>query len=233
MKTIPPVRRITLLSLLGILLAFSAIPAGETLPPEPQNLETFLKALLRTQPRFQASGIFTSKVPGKPAVSCGARVRFDKDVGAVFSYNTTGEDLEPYDFYYWKRSLALIVFDRDRRNIVKSEFLGAPERPLFNFVWDVVEEGETGRGLMSLIFSGLMRMNLKQDEDSIQVTFRKYLVPLPIKELSFTFDVEYRLQAFKLTESGGDTHSFQVQNFQKLTEKLKKPKIQKKPPERH
>jgi len=76
-------------------------------------------------------------------------------------------------------------------------------------------------------------MNLEQDEDSIQVTFRKYLVPLPIKELSFTFDVEYRLQAFKLTESGGDTHSFQVQNFQKLTEKLKKPKIQKKPPERH
>ena len=233
MKTIPPVWGRALPSLLGILLAFSPIPAGETIPPEPQNLETFLKAMLHKQPRFQATGIFTSKVPGKPAVSCGARVRFDKDLGAVFSYNTSGNDRNPYDFYFWKRSLALIVYDRGRTNVVKSELLGAPESLLFNFVWDVVEEGENGRGLMSLIFSGLMRMTLEQNDQAIQVTFRKYPVPLPVKELSFTFDPDYRLQAFKLTESDGGTHSFQVRNFQKNPEKLKKPKIQKKLPELH
>lgn len=206
---------------------FAGAHAGDS-PPDTNNTETFLKTFLTEQPRFQASGIFTSRKAGKPPVTCGARVRFDKDVGAVFSYNTSGEeDLEPYDFYYWKRTLALFVYDRERNTIVKSELLGAPLRPLFNFVWDVVEEGEKGRGIKSLIFSGLMRMTVEENAGSISVVFTKNLVPLPIRELSFTFDTGYRLRAFKLTESDGSTHAFQVLQHSKLIEKLRRPKIQK------
>jgi len=219
---------LALLLALGFLLAARLVVAGDS-TPDPQTMQTFVKTLLREQPRFRANGIFTLKKAGKPAVVCGARVRFDKDVGAVFSYNTTGEDLEPWDFYYWKRTLALFVYDRERKTVVKSELLGTPLRPVFNFVWDVLEETGDEPGFKSLLFSGLMRMTLEETADSLEVTFRKQLIPLPIKELVFTFDTQHRLQAIHLTEADGSAHSFKVLQYQTTTEKLRKPKLQKKP----
>jgi len=219
-------RTVRCLLLLG-LIAVSAHAGDST--PEPQELETFLKHFLREQPRFRATGLFTLKKAGKPAVVCEARIHFDKDVGAVFAYNTDARELEPWDFYYWKRHLALFVYDRERQTVLKSELQGAPLRPVFNFVWDVIEEGEKGRGLKSLIFSGLMRTRFEETSEAITVSFRKNLIPLPVRDLIFTFDPAYRLQSIKLTESDGSTHSFQVLQFQKTTEKLRKPKIRKKP----
>jgi len=217
-----------ILLLSGICLGYS----GET-APAPRDMETIIKAFLREQPRFRAAGIFTSKVPGKPPVVCGARIRFDKEVGAVFSYNTTGEELEPYDFYFWNRTLALFVYDRGRENILKSEIQGAPLRTVFNFVWDILDEAEEGAGLKTLVFSGLMQMTLDESGETIKIVFRKRMLPLPVKEITFVLNKDYELAEMNLTESNGSTHSFVVQQFQKTTEKLKKPKIQKKPPARH
>ncbi len=220
-----------ILPLLGVFLSAVTCPAGETVP-EPRSMETVIKTFLREQPRFRATGTFTSKVPGKPAVVTGARIRFDKDVGAVFAYNTSGEDLEPYDFYYWKRSLALFVYDRERDTILKSELQGAPLRTVFNFVWDVLEEGENGAGLKTLVFSGLMRMTLEKSAEIIKITFRRRMMPLPVREITFVLNRDSQLAEMKLTESNGSIHTFAVEQFQKTAEKLKKPRIQKKPPAR-
>lgn len=217
-----------ILFLSGICLGYG----GET-APAPRDMETIIKAFLREQPRFRAAGIFTSKVPGKPPVICGARIRFDKDVGTVFSYNTTGEELEPYDFYFWNRTLALFVYDRGRENILKSEIQGAPLRTVFNFVWDILDEAEEGAGLKTLVFSGLMQMTLDESGETIKIVFRKRMFPLPVKEINFVLNKDYELAEMNLTESNGSSHSFVVQQFQKTTEKLKKPKIQKKPPAKH
>lgn len=220
--------RLVMVYLAGVCLCHG----GET-APAPRDMETIIKAFLQEQPRFRAAGIFTSKVPGKPPVTCGARIRFDKDVGTVFSYNTTGEQLEPYDFYFWNRTLALFVYDRARKDILKSEMQGAPLRPVFNFVWDILGEAEEGAGLKTLVFSGLMQMTLDESGDSIRIVLRKRLMPLPVKDITFVLNKDYQLAEMNLTESNGSTHSFVVQQFQKTTEKLKKPKIRKKPPARH
>ncbi len=230
-KTSPGLRR-AILFLLLVYLAVGVSLGGET-APAPRDRETIIKAFLQEQPRFRAAGIFTSKVPGKPPVTCGARIHFDKDVGAVFSYNTTGEELEPYDFYFWNRTLALFVYNRERKDILKSEMQGAPLRTVFNFVWDILKEAEEGAGLKTLVFSGLMKMTLDESGDTIRIVFRKRLMPLPVKDITFVLNKDYQLAEMHLTESNGRAHSFAVQQFQKTTEKLKKPKIQKKPPARH
>jgi hypothetical protein len=188
----------------------------------------FIRAFLREQPRFRVKGVFTIKKPGEPPVECGARLRFDRDVGAVFAYNTTGDEPEPYDFYFWKNSLALFVYDRHRTTVVKSELLGAPYRPAFCFVWDVLRESAKGPGVRSFLFSGLMRMDMKPIRGGTEFTFTKRFGPISVEKISFTFDEDYRLRSMHLEEKGGATYSFRTVTYEKMTKKLPRPNVKKK-----
>lgn len=188
----------------------------------------FIRVFLREQPRFRVKGIFTIKKPGEPPIECGARLRFDRDAGAVFAYNTTGDEPEPYDFYFWKNSLALFVYDRHRTTVVKSEFLGVPYRPAFSFIWDVLRESSKGAGVRSFLFSGLMRMEMTPVSGGTEFSFIKRFGPISVDKVSFTFDEDYRLRSMHLEEKGGATYSFKTTLFEKMTKKLPRPNLKKK-----
>lgn len=188
----------------------------------------FIKAFLSEQPRFRVMGTFTIKKPGQPPIECGARLRFDRDVGAVFAYNTTGDEPEPYDFYFWNNSLALFVYDRERTTIVKSELLGAPYRPAFSFIWDILHEASKGAGVRTFLFSGLMRMEMSTQGGVTEITFVKRFGPISVEKISFTFDQGYRLRSMQLVETNGNTYSFKTSSFEKMTKKLPRPNIKKK-----
>jgi hypothetical protein len=209
-----------------LLLAASQSHADEKGPEASPN--DFIRTFLSEQPRFRVRGTFTIKKPGQPPIECGARLRFDRDVGAVFAYNTTGDEPEPYDFYFWNNSLALFVYNRDRTSIVKSELLGAPYRPAFSFIWDVLSEASKGAGVRTFLFSGLMRMEMTAQGDTSEITFHKRFGPISVEKISFTFDEDYRLRSMLLVESGGNTYSFKTTSFEKVTKKLPRPNIKKK-----
>ncbi len=196
---------------------------------EAAGADDFIREFLREQPRFRISGIITIKKPGKPPVECGARIRFDRNTGAVFAYNTTGDEPEPWDFYFWNKNLALFVYNRDRSTVVKSEWLGAPYRPAFNFIWDVLREAEKGAGFRTLLFSGLMQMDMHTHGGITEIFFVKRFGPISVEKISFTFDENYRLRAMQLTESTGATYSFKAITYEKLNKKLPRPNIKKQP----
>jgi hypothetical protein len=213
---------VLLLLLLGGTLAHADDKGPEASPND------FIRAFLTEQPRFRVRGTFTIKKPGQPPIECGARLRFDRDVGAVFAYNTTGDEPEPYDFYFWNNSLALFVYDRDRTNIVKSELLGAPYRPAFCFIWDVLREASKGAGVRTFLFSGLMRMEMTTQAGVTEITFVKRFGPISVEKISFAFDEGYRLRSMQLVETNGNTYSFRTISFEKMTKKLPRPNIKKK-----
>ncbi len=195
---------------------------------EEAGADDFIRAFLREQPRFRIAGAITIKQPGKPPVECGARIRFDRDTGAVFAYNTTGGEPEPYDFYFWNKNLALFVYNRDRSAVVKSEWLGAPFRPAFGFIWDVLREAEKGAGFRTLLFSGLMRMEMHARGGITEIFFVKRFGPISVEKISFVFDKNYRLRSMLLTETGGATYSFKALTYEKLSKKLPRPNVRKK-----
>lgn len=215
-------------------LLFSALIAAALLPlraddkGEEAGVDAFIREFLREQPRFRITGSITIRQPGKPPVECGARIRFDSDTGAVFAYNTTGDEPEPYDFYFWNKNLALFVYSQDRSTVVKSEWLGAPYRPAFNFIWDVVREAEKGAGFRTLLFSGLMQMDMQTHGGITEISFVKRFGPLSVEKISFVFDENYRLRSMQLTESSGATYFFKALTYEKLTKKLPRPNIKKK-----
>jgi hypothetical protein len=212
-----------LLALIAVLPSASADDKG----PETTPLD-FVRAFLREQPRFRIRGTFTIRKPGQPPFECGARLRFDRDVGAAFAFNTTGADAEPYDFYFWHNSLVLFVYDRDREHVTKAELLGIPYRPAFCFVWDVLREASKGAGVRSLLFSGLMRMDMSATQGGTEITFRKRFGPISVEKITFTFDGHYRLRSMVLVESGGGTYSFKTVAFEKMTRKLPRPNVKRK-----
>lgn len=195
---------------------------------EPAGVDDFIRAFLREQPRFRITGTITIKQPGKPPVECGARIRFDRHTGAVFAYNTTGDEPEPWDFYFWNKNLALFVYNQDRSTVVKSEWLGAPYRPAFNFIWDVLREAEKGAGFRTLLFSGLMQMDMHTHGSITEIFFVKRFGPISVEKIAFVFDENYRLRSMQLTESSGATYSFKALTYEKLNKKLPRPNIKKK-----
>ena len=216
--------RACLLTLLaGAFLACDIVQAGEGEPGP--DVREFLSAFLQEHPRFRASGILTSQEPGQKPVACGARATFDRESGAVFAYNTNGEKdaKDPFDFYYWNRSLTLLVYDRTRSERLKHEDLGAPYRTVFNFVWDVLKEAESGPGFKSLIFSGLMHMEIETRRDGTRLSFERRLGALPVREIVFTFDRKRRLKTMTIIEGNGSSHLFQVRSTVRLKEPLAPP----------
>jgi hypothetical protein len=211
-----------------LLLAAGLLPLRADDKGEEAGVDDFIRAFLREQPRFRVTGNFVIRQPGKPAVECGARMRFDRDTGAVFAYNTTGADPEPYDFYFWNKNLALFVYDRNRSTVVKSEWLGVPYRPAFNFVWDVLREAEKGAGLRTLLFSGLMQMQMQTRGGVTEIIFLKRFGPISVEKVSFAFDPDYRLRSMHLLDSSGATYSFKTQTYERITKKLPRPNIRKK-----
>jgi hypothetical protein len=216
----------TFLALLG--WGFAALAAHADDKGAEASPTDFIRSFLTEQPRFRVKGTFTIRRPGEAPIECGARLRFDRDVGAVFAYNTTGDEPEPWDFYFWNNSLALFVYDRHRTAIVKSELLGAPYRPAFCFVWDVLREASKGAGVRTFLFSGLMRMEMTPHASGTEFTFHKRFGPISVEKVSFVFDEDYRLRSMLLVETGGTTHSFKTVTFEKMTRKLPRPNIKKK-----
>lgn len=214
-------------AVLLLLVAWLAGASADDKGPE-ATPNDFIKAFLSEQPRFRVRGTFTIKKPGQPPIECGARLRFDRDVGAVFAYNTTGDEPEPYDFYFWNNSLALFVYDRERTTIVKSELLGAPYRTAFCFIWDILREASKGAGVRTFLFSGLMRMEMTTHGGETEITFVKRFGPISVEKISFSFDEGYRLRAMQLVETNGNTYSFKTSSFEKMTKKLPRPNIKKK-----
>lgn len=209
--------------LAALLLSLWQVQAGEG-EPKPEIRE-FLNAFLKEHPRFRASGVLVSQEPGKPPVTCGARATFDRTAGAVFAYNTNAEKeaKDPYDFYYWNRTLTLLVYDRGRSTLEKREEVGAPYRSLFNFVWDVLKEAESGPGVKSLIFSGLMHAEIESRRDRTQITFHRRFGALPVRYLLFEFDRKRRLKTMTIVEGDGSSHIFHVRSTQRLKSPLPPP----------
>jgi hypothetical protein len=197
--------------------------------PEAQPLD-FVRAFLREQPRFRITGTLVTRKVNQPVVECGAKLRFDREVGAAFAYNTTGAEDWPYDFYYWNRTLHLFVYDTHRTTVIKAETLGAPYRTAFNFIWDVLREAEEGAGLTTFVFNGLMQMAVKARPDGAEVVFTRRFGPVSVKKISFVFDEAYRLRTMFFEETDGDTYFFKAQTYEKMPRKLPKPKVRKKLP---
>jgi len=216
----------TLLAILLLAVTAGSVRGDDKGPEASPN--DFIRAFLSEQPRFRVNGTFTIKKPGQPPIECGARLRFDRDVGAVFAYNTTGDEPEPYDFYFWNNSLALFVYDQNRTTIVKSELLGTPYRPAFCFIWDILREAQKGAGVRTFLFSGLMRMEMAPISGGTELTFYKRFGPISVAKISFAFDADYRLRAMQLVETNGSTYSFKTATFEKMTKKLPRPNIKKK-----
>lgn len=217
------------LLLAAALLAVLSAPLRADDKGEDTSVEAFIRTFLEEQPRFKVAGTFTIKQPGKPPVECGARLRFDRENGAVFAYNTTGADVEPYDFYFWNKNLALFVYDRQRTTVTKAEWLDTPYRMAFNFVWDVLREAEKGAGFHTLLFSGLMRMELRSRGGLTEVLFLKRFGPMSVEKITFVFDSAYHLRSMQLEEANGAVYSFKAQTYEKMNKKLPRPNIKKKP----
>jgi len=97
---------------------------------------------------------------GKPPYRCRIEVVFDKQDAVLFSYNTdASKNIIPYDYNYADRRLRETIYNRDRSQIVSTTEVGAPNRTVFNFVWDLLREAEQGAGLNSLVFTGLMSLD--------------------------------------------------------------------------
>lgn len=195
--------------------------------PETGPLE-FARVFLEEQPRFRIKGTLTIRKPGEPPVECGARLRFDRDTGAVFAYNTTGDEPEPYDFYFWNNSLSLFVYDRHRSRIVKAETLGAPYRTAFSFVWGVLREAEKGAGLRTLLLSGLMRLEMTPRPGGTEIAFHRRFGPISVEKISFLFDEAYRLRSFHLVQDNGTVFTFRTVTFEKTSRKLPRPNVRRK-----
>lgn len=192
---------------------------------EDGNALDFVRAFLQEYPRFRADGTMTSTLVGKPPYRCRVEMVFDKQDAVLFSYNTdASKNIIPYDYNYADRRLQETVYNRDRSQVVKTTEVGAPNRTVFNFVWDVLREAEQGAGLNSLVFTGLMSLDRDDSKRGTTLILRRRIPAGPIESVKFTFDDDKRLRLIDIVQGNKDQHHLEIRRFRKISGDTDSPK---------
>ena len=198
---------------------------------EDGNALDFVRSFLQEYPRFRADGIMTSTLVGKPPYRCRVEMVFDKQDAVLFEYNTdASKNIIPYDYAYADRRLRETVYNRDRSQTVSTTEVGAPNRTVFNFVWDLLREAEQGAGLNSLVFTGLMSLDRDDSKRGTVLTLRRRIPAGPIESVKFTFDDDKRLRLIEIVQGNKDQHRIEIRRFRKISGDLD---LSKPAPPRH
>lgn len=181
----------------------------------------FLNDLLNKAPRFHARGVMTSNYADKPTVKANVALAFDKDRGAWFAWDTAGKAKKfPYDWFFCDGQLQETVYDETRSKEIKKSMVGMPVRPLFNFVWGVLQEVEKGPGMNTFLFKGLMKVDHEKTDDGYKVIFSRRLAPIAVEKTTFRFDRAYRLKLIEVIESNGNRHKIEIRRYYPATQPL-------------
>lgn len=194
-----------------VLVALMSTPAlaGSESSPD------FVRRFLQRHPSFDAEGVMISSLAdGKPPYRCRIDISFRKDSGVTFRYNTNAaKNIIPYDYIYRDRHLTEKVYNRDRSAILSDRELGPPNRTIFNFVWDVMRESESGAGFKSLLLSGLMSASREDSAGRTEISLERRFPIIPVKQVLFTFDADLRLKSLRIFLSDGGLHRIDIRRF--------------------
>lgn len=184
----------------------------------------FVRSFLQKYPRFHAEGTMTSSLTGRTPYRCRVEMVFDKKDAVLFSYNTdASKNIVPYDYAYANRHLKETVYNRDRTEVLKSAEVGAPNRTVFNFVWDLLGEAETGAGFNSLLFNGLMGIARENSRKGTVISLRRRIPAGPVETVRFTFDPDQKLRTVEITLGNGDRHRIDIRRFRLEARELRVP----------
>lgn len=179
----------------------------------------FVRGFLAKYPRFRAEGTMTSTLKGRPPYRCRVDMTFNKKDSVLFRYNTdAAKNIVPYDYAYADRGLQETVYNRERTEVTKSVEVGAPNRTVFNFVWDLMREAEQGAGFNSMLFNGLMSLNKETVKKNTTLTLRRRIPAGPVERVDFLFDDDQRLKLLEIKLSNGDRHRIEIRRFRPETE---------------
>lgn len=177
----------------------------------------FVRSFLEKYPRFRAEGTMTSSLKGRAPYRCRVDMTFDKKDSVLFRYNTdAAKNIIPYDYAYEDRRLKETVYNRERTEVLSSVEVGAPNRSMFNFVWDLLREAEQGVGLRSLLFNGLMNLEKESGKKSTTLTLRRRIPAGPVETVHFVFDDDQRLKVLEIKLSNGNQHRIEIRRFKGL-----------------
>ncbi len=188
---------------------FSILAGGE----EGDGMD-FVRSFLQQYPRFRAEGTMTSTLTGRAPYRCRVDLTFDKTDSVLFRYNTdASKNIVPYDYAYADRRLNETVYNRERTEVLKSIDVGAPNRSIFNFVWDLIHEAEHGAGFNSLVFNGLMSLEKESAKKTTTLVLRRRIPAGPVETVHFVFDDDQRLRMLEIKLSNGDRHRIELRRF--------------------
>ncbi len=183
-----------------------------------ESTPDFVRRFLQRHPSFDAEGIMTSSLSGRPPYRCRVEISFRKDSGVTFRYNTNAaRNIIPYDFIYRDRHLTEKVFNRERSAILSDRELGPPNRTVFNFVWDVMRESSQGAGFKSLLLSGLMSDSREDSPGRTDISLERRFPVIPIQRVIFSFDADLRLKSLRIFLADGSTHRIDIRRFRDIS----------------
>lgn len=199
--------------LLALALALSAsLPARAG--GDGDSAVDFTRGFLQKYPRFQAEGVMTSTLVGKPPYHCKIEVTFNKTSSVLFAYNTdASKNIIPYDYAYADHALKETVYNRERTQVLHSEEIGAPTRTVFNFVWNLLYEAEHGAGFNSLLANGLMSITREDSGHGTRILLHRRIPTGPVEKVRFQFDDEGRLKNIEITQGDGSVHKIEFRKF--------------------
>ncbi len=174
----------------------------------------FARSFLQKYPKFQAEGVMTSTLVGKPPYHCRVAMAFNKTNAVLFSYNTdASKNIIPYDYAFADHALKETVYNRERTQVLHTEEIGAPTRTVFNFVWNLLYEAEHGAGFSSLLANGLMSINRDDTSRGTRIILRRRIPTGPVDKVRFQFDDESKLKSIEITQGDGTVHKIDIRKF--------------------
>lgn len=174
----------------------------------------FARTFLQKYPKFQAEGVMTSTLVGKPPYHCRVEMTFNKANAVLFAYNTdASKNIIPYDYAYADHTLKETVYNRERSAVLHNTEIGAPTRTVFNFVWNVLYEAEHGAGFSSLLANGLMGISREDTPRGTRVVLQRRIPTGPVEKVRFQFDGEDRLKSIEITQGDGSLHKIDIRKF--------------------
>lgn len=176
----------------------------------------YVREFIERYPNFSAEGTMISTLPGKPPYRCRIEIVFKEKGAVTFLYNTNAaKNIIPYDYAYAERKLTETIYNRTRTETVSETEVGAPNRTVFNFVWDVLKEAKKGAGFRTFVLNGLMSIERQDANKRTRITLERRFPSIPVKSVVFTFDASQQLKFLNITQADGATHRIEIQRFHK------------------
>ncbi len=210
------------LSVLTALLSLALLAATHARAGGDSSLD-YAREFITRYPNFTAEGTMTSTLPGKPPYRCRIEIVFKEEGSMKFLYNTNAaKNIIPYDYAYAGRKLTETVYNRTRTETVSETEVGAPNRTVFNFVWDLLSESQKGAGFRSLVLNGLMSVERQEANKRTRITLERRFPTIPVKSVVFTFDANQQLKFLNITQADGATHRIEILRFHGKETKITK-----------